>query len=304
MSASDFSRSLARVLVYEGGKCDNPRDPGGRTNQGVTQRTYSAYLRSLGKSSADVYTMPDLDRDTIYRKSYWDAIRGDDLEPGLDLVVFDAAVNSGVGQAVKWLQQALVASGHYDGSVDGLIGDKTLQAITDSGDPDTLIGEVCSRRLATLQRLSTWKTFGRGWAARIANVQKTANSWNDNAPIPQAIDVTGLGGHQKAPVGGNLRPAPVSQIATQVATAASTAGTVATTAAGQVQSLGDTFSWLKYAFAGLTIVGIGSGVLVKISNDAKDAAERGTAKAVVDLDADAGLPSLPEPVVNDPTKAA
>src|SRR4051794_37391096 len=104
MSKADFARSLVRVLAYEGGEVNNSRDPGGKTNQGITQRTYSAWLSSRDEPNADVYAIPAAARDEIYETEYWDRIRGDDLPDGLDLCVFDAAVNSGVGQAGKWLQ--------------------------------------------------------------------------------------------------------------------------------------------------------------------------------------------------------
>ena len=168
------------------------------------------------------------------------------------LCVFDAAVNSGVGQAGVWLQNAL--GDHYVGTVDGVIGAKTMQAVADYGDPDSLIEAYCSHRLATLQHLKTWATFGAGWHARIANVQKTACAWNDSAPTPQAT-VTGLGGHQKATVGGNIRPPAVSQIAAHITTAATGAGTIASLTAQQITALQDTFSWLKSVFGGLTLMG-------------------------------------------------
>lgn len=221
MSSANYAKSLARVLVYEGGKVDDPQDPGGRTNQGVTQRTYNAFRRSQGEDARDVYGMSSVERNAIYKRSYWDVVRGDQLPGGLDLVVFDAAVNSGVGQATKWLQAALGDS--YEGQHDGVMGDKTLQAISDFGDPADLVGEFCSRRLATLKRLRTWGRFGKGWSARIANVEKTGLSWIDVGPVIDAADVTSLMGNQKALIAGNLKDPPVSQIATHVTTAGATA---------------------------------------------------------------------------------
>ena len=254
MSADDFASAEGRTLVYEGGKVDNPKDPGGRTNQGVTQTTYDAWRRSQGLATRDVYLMADAERDAIYRGEYWTPVRGDDLPVGLDFCVFDAAVNSGVGQAGVWLQNAL--GDHYVGTVDGVIGTKTMQAVADYGDPDSLIEAYCSHRLATLQHLKTWAMFGAGWHARIANVQKTACAWNDSAPTPQAVDVTGLGGHQKATVGGNIKPPAVSQIAAHITTAATGAGTIASQTAQQITALQDTFSWLKWVFGGLTLAAV------------------------------------------------
>ena len=93
MAKGEFLKALPRELVYEGGKVDDPRDPGGRTNQGVTQATYDAYRRTLGLASQDVYAMGDSERDAIYKGMYWDRDDGDALPVGLDFVVFDAGVN-------------------------------------------------------------------------------------------------------------------------------------------------------------------------------------------------------------------
>ena len=253
----DFAKALPRILAYEGGKVDDPHDPGGRTNKGITQSTFNAYLREKSAAERDVYTITDAEVADIYKASYWDAVQADKLPVGVDLCVFDAAVNSGVGRSIKWLQQSL--GDHYTGKVDGVIGLKTIQAVEDFGNSDDLIEEFCARRLGTLKQLSTWSRFGKGWAARIANVQKTACSWNDQAPEPQAVDLTGLNGHKKANVEGNLKDPPVSQIATHVTTAAAGAGAVVSQASQQIQAvpgLTDTFAWAKYVFMGLGVLGI------------------------------------------------
>lgn len=119
---SEFDRCMTKLLVHEGGKADNPKDPGGRTNQGVIQRTYDAWRRRKGLPVRDVYLMTASERDEIYRTQYWDAIKADELPPGVSYVVFDGSVNSGVSQSVKWLQRALGAV--YTGKVDGVIGDR------------------------------------------------------------------------------------------------------------------------------------------------------------------------------------
>ena len=300
----DFSKALPRILVYEGGKVDNPRDPGGRTNKGVTQATFNSYLRSNRMSPEDVYSITDDEVASIYKSRYWDVVSGDKLPPGLDLCVFDAAVNSGPGQAGKWLQNALGT--HFSGQVDGLIGSKTLQAVEDFGDVETLINAYCSRRLATLQRNKNWRIFGKGWGARIANVMKTGDAWAADAPAPHPVDVTPLGGHQKANVS-DTKPLVVSQITTHVVTASSAGGTMAASAITQLTPVSDSFSWMKYILGGLTIVSVLSGFLVKMASDAKSAAEAGSATATVDLAADSGSiqvfvddDAVPKPPVSVP----
>ena len=302
LAAAEYLKAEARVLVYEGGKVDNPRDPGGRTNQGVTQNTYNAYRRSKGMEVRDVYVMNFAERDDIYKALYWDKVDGDQLPAGLDFAVFDAGVNSGCGQAIKWLQAALGSV--YTGIIDGQIGLKTIQAVTDFGDVSALIEEFCSRRLGTLKRLKTWSTFGKGWHARISNVQKIGVEWaQSDAGAPLTIlpvDVTALGGHQKAPVNDNLKPPLVSQLATHVTTGGATASAAIVQAQTGLQSA-TMFTWVPYALGGLAVTSVVVGILVKIAADANDAAQKGVAKSIVDPDADAaGVPVA----VDDLKKAA
>ena len=187
MTASGFARSLPPVLVYEGGKVDDPRDPGGRTNQGIIQRVYDSYRRGAGKAPQDVYKMTATERDTIYRRQYWDAIRGDDLPDGVDFVVFDGAVNSGPGQSAKWLQRALGVE------ADGQIGMVTLDALKTYGDYDELVDKIIDKREAFLKSLKTFKTFGNGWLARTANVRKLGKAWatgDKSTPVPKVVKPT------------------------------------------------------------------------------------------------------------------
>ena len=294
MSASDFPKALPRILVYEGGKVDDPQDPGGRTDKGITQGTYNAFRRRYGLPAQDVYLISSAEVATIYKGSYWDKVRADELPAGLDFVVFDGSVNSGCGQAGKWLQQAL--GDHYEGNDDGQIGDKTLQAVEDYGDVDSLIEAYCAHRLGTLKRLRTWPRFGKGWAARIANGQKTGLAWASEQTPPHPVDVTSDYGHRKAIIDDNIKQPPVSQIAAHITTAGGSVATVATQATTQLTTLGDTFAWMKYVVGGFTLASVVAGILVKFSTDAGAAALKGAATANVNVDADANSIVVP---VND-----
>lgn len=180
MSTLGFARSLPPVLVYEGGKVDNPKDPGGRTNQGVTQKVYDAYRRSIGKLEQDVYKLTNAERDTIYRRQYWDAVRGDDLPDGVDFAVFDGAVNSGPVQSIKWLQRALGVN------ADGQLGTVTLDALNSTDNYDALVDAIVDRREAFLKALKTFKTFGKGWMARTAKVRQLGKAWANGERATEA----------------------------------------------------------------------------------------------------------------------
>jgi lysozyme family protein len=155
----NFDQAFDLLIGHEGGYVNHPSDPGGETNWGVTRRVaiqegYSGDMRHLSRDTAKA----------IYRKKYWDAVKADELPPVLRYAVFDAAVNSGVSQAVKWLQQSV------DVADDGVLGPMTLAAAKKA---DFLaLPNMLGRRLDFMTSLPTWGAFGRGWARRIASILK------------------------------------------------------------------------------------------------------------------------------------
>lgn len=173
----NFDRCLSFSLDEEGGFVNHPADPGGATNCGITQAVYDAARARWGLAPRSVRDIEMGEVQSIYQDRYWLAIRGDDLLAGVDLAVFDAAVNSGPGQAAKWLQRAVNAEAQARGraqiATDGAIGPKTIAAASKC-DPRGLITSVCSQRLAMLKGLPTWGAFGKGWSGRVARVEAAA----------------------------------------------------------------------------------------------------------------------------------
>lgn len=167
-----FERCLAVVLKHEGGFSDHPKDPGGPTNYGITRKTLASW-RGVGEDDVSADAVKHLAMDEvrlIYLARYWTPIRGDELPPGVDLAVFDYAVNSGVRQASRALQKVVGAT------VDGVIGRQTLAAVRRRQAED-VIREVCDSRVAFLRGLQGWDTFGRGWKRRVEEVERTAMRW-------------------------------------------------------------------------------------------------------------------------------
>ncbi len=151
-----FSKLIERVLAHEGGYVDHPADPGGATNWGITERVarahgYKGHMRNLTRAQAI----------SIYRADYWNRVRGDQLPPAIAFQVFDAAVNHGAGNAIRWLQRA---AGVAD---DGQLGPVTLAAIMRAC-PVDLVLSFNAIRLDFYTSLSTFGTFGRGWTRRVA----------------------------------------------------------------------------------------------------------------------------------------
>jgi lysozyme family protein len=182
MSDIEFDRSLAKVLALEGGYVDHPADPGGATNKGITQAVYDTYRKSVGAGRQSVRAITADEAAAIYRSRYWNLVQGDSLPPGVGFVVFDGAVNSGPGQSVKWLQRALGLK-----KVDGLVGPATLEAVAAVDDHDALIASVISLREAFLRSLKTWKTFGKGWLARLRQVLAVGQAWARGSVGPEVV---------------------------------------------------------------------------------------------------------------------
>ena len=164
----NFEPCLAKLLAHEGGFVDHPSDPGGQTNLGVTKAVWEEWTGH----PVDEATMRKLTPEMVaplYKRKYWDKIRGDDLPSGIDYCVFDAAVNSGPGRAIKWLQEVLGVT------VDGMLGPKTLLAAK-IADPVATVNEYTEVRREFLSGLPTWKVFGRGWGRRVAEVNQSATT--------------------------------------------------------------------------------------------------------------------------------
>ncbi|WDR06391.1 glycoside hydrolase family 108 protein [Devosia rhodophyticola] len=178
--ADRFATCLALVLQLEGGYADNPADPGGATNMGITRKTLAAWRHISPWTDLRKTEVKNLDRGEaarIYRANYWDVIWGKDLPAGVDLALFDFAVNSGPDRAVKMLQRLL------DVEVDGIVGPQTLAALRARRDVVDLINKLCANRLDFLRDLSTFATFGAGWTRRINTVQTAALADISHAPI-------------------------------------------------------------------------------------------------------------------------
>lgn len=212
--AAEFARCLARTVAHEGGRSDHPEDPGGRTNRGVTQRTYDAWRRSQRLKVRDVYRIEEKELQAIYRQQYWNAIQGDRLPAGVSLAVFDGAVNSGPTQAVKWLQRAL--GNRYQGRIDGVMGAQTLSAVGEHPNHDAIVNGICDRRMAFLQALKGWKTFRRGWTARVADIRSTGLAWasgpEEAGEIVPLVDLEpAYGADEKATIeDAKARPSPAA----------------------------------------------------------------------------------------------
>ncbi|MEA2858279.1 MAG: hypothetical protein QOC72_318 [Methylobacteriaceae bacterium] len=171
MAADNFNACLKFTLQFEGGFVDNPKDPGGATNLGVTQGTLSMFL-GRHATLEEVKALTPQKVAPIYKLKFWDHVNGDDLPIGVDLAVFDFGVHSGPARGAMGLQRAL---GLAD---DGKVGPVTLLA-ANAADPRRLINDICDERLAFLKQLKVFQSFKAGLTNRVANCRDAAESMLD-----------------------------------------------------------------------------------------------------------------------------
>lgn len=185
------AESMRNIFLSEGGYTNDPKDPGGPTNWGITifdARKYAAefgWITGRAITVADIKAMPKWFAEKVYDAKYWDALNCDLLPAGLDYAIADYGVNSGIGRAGKVLRRLLGLS-----DADWHVTPDVLAAVAKRKAAD-LINAVNAERLAFLKRLPTWSHFGGGWGRRVASVNAIAlhmastPAANDNRPAPQ-----------------------------------------------------------------------------------------------------------------------
>lgn len=151
MALGNFLRCHDVTAKWEGGWSDHPSDPGGKTMYGITLAKFrehypngtAAQLRNISRKTA-------LD---IYQKDFWRPLACETLHVGVDLAVYDAGVNSGPARAKKWF------------------------AASAGGSAVQTVKAICAKRLGFVQSLKIWKTFGKGWSRRIADIEAKGVAW-------------------------------------------------------------------------------------------------------------------------------
>jgi lysozyme family protein len=162
----NFKTALNLTLKFEGGWVDNIHDPGGSTNMGITMKTLARY-RNHPVSASDLRMLARDEVEDLYLNLYWHPLSANELPSGIDLALFDYAVNSGQTAAIRALQTALGVQ------VDGILGSDTLKVLV-STDQSALIHKVSNQRLDFLRRLGTFRWFGVGWTTRVKAIELEA----------------------------------------------------------------------------------------------------------------------------------
>jgi lysozyme family protein len=168
MAASNWKKSFELMLASEGGYVNHPSDPGGMTNLGVTKRVWEEWVGRESNEKEMRSLTPEM-VEPLYKRKFWDACKCDDMPSGIDYLVFDFAVNAGVGRSAKILQTAVGVT------PDGGIGPITIAAVK-AQDPAELVQKFSDAKEAFYRSLNTFDTFGKGWLNRVAAVKIKANT--------------------------------------------------------------------------------------------------------------------------------
>jgi lysozyme family protein len=176
--SSRFDACMPFIFKAEGGYADNPADPGGPTNFGITLATLRAYEGAPNLTADDVKNLTSAVAKEIYRTAYWNRMQCGALPAGLDLEVFDFGVNSGPAESVKTLQRLIGVT------QDGSVGPITLAAVGQFNVGD-LIERFAQARPAFYQSLNM-PEFEQGWATRVAQIQTAAVQMLDASQVAVA----------------------------------------------------------------------------------------------------------------------
>jgi len=136
------------TAAWEGGWSNHKADPGGKTMLGITEVRWHQWQDARGEKRTPVRNVTMAQALKFYRSEFWEASGAARLAPGVDLAVYDASVNSGVSRGRKWLAGAIGSENHAE-----------------------TVKRICRARLSFMQLLKIWKTFGKGWGRRVADIE-------------------------------------------------------------------------------------------------------------------------------------
>lgn len=191
-----FKVAIKFTLRWEGGFSDVPEDTGGRTNRGITESVFHAWLEGQGEDPRPVETITEHEVLNIYRTNYWLTARCPQFEQDLDIIQFDAAVNHGPGGAGKILQKALLEAGQ-NVAVDGAVGPMTLAAVKRVHVED--LSKLCIKHRKDLYNRIVanrpdQNKFLRGWMNRVNDLENRLGLGTNETSIESAPENTPFAG--------------------------------------------------------------------------------------------------------------
>lgn len=158
----NFAETMKLMLNLEGGKTDEKSDRGGRTNFGITQRTYNDWLKQNKLKSSDVFKISKERALKIYRKQFWGVIKGDQLPHNVAKAIMSMALTDGPQDSVRFIQRLLNIE------QTGFMGPKTLAAIWSKckKDDKMFTKKILDAQIKRYKSDEQADTYGKGWTNR------------------------------------------------------------------------------------------------------------------------------------------
>ncbi len=188
---ANYKAFIDRVITkYEGGYGWDRADPGGPTKYGITCYDLAEHrhqkMDSMSRWAPIVKAMTLQEAEDIYVTKYATACRFNDLKSGPDCAILDFGINSGSSRAIKFSQRIVGTT------QDGVLGPVTLAAINKM-DANHFVDALCDARLVFLRALATWRTFGKGWSNRVADLRAYSHNVVGKAIVPAPVAPLSVG---------------------------------------------------------------------------------------------------------------
>jgi lysozyme family protein len=165
-AADPFGRPFAITVGHEGSNWDRTYGDdgnwtGGKVGNGLLRGSKFG-ISAAAHPCVDIENLTLADAEAIYRSDYWAPIRGAILPAPLGVIVFDAAVNNGVEQAIRFLQEAVGVPN------DGDFGPETANGLARvANDIPSVAADFMALRTDFMARNPKWQLFGKGWSVRL-----------------------------------------------------------------------------------------------------------------------------------------
>lgn len=158
----NFAETMKLMLNLEGGKTDEKSDRGGRTNYGITQRTYNDWLKKNKMKPSDVFKISKARALQIYRKQFWGVIKGDQLPHNVAKAIMSMALTDGPQDSIRFVQKLLGIE------VTGFMGPKTLAAIWSKCKKDDKLftKQILDAQIKRYKSDEQADIYGKGWTNR------------------------------------------------------------------------------------------------------------------------------------------
>lgn len=171
---ANFDLYFPKLLKHEGGYVNDPVDPGGATNKGITLNTFKKYAKpQLGVEPTleNLKKLTDAQAKKIYNIIYWAPACGDEINHQLTAeIMIDFGINAGTGRAVKKMQQLLIQMGFTKVKADGVCGPVTYTAINAADTLKLYMDYKQARKgyyTSLVAQRPELKKFLKGWLNRV-----------------------------------------------------------------------------------------------------------------------------------------